>query len=294
MTDEKNPIRIAYCGFDLYADCLRLLLESGRAEVVRIFCAEKGCGEVQALARERKIPFSCRPVSERDLKELFERRGCDYVVSACYRWKIPIGPYRGVNLHPALLPVGRGPWPFPNIILEGHAESGITLHKLTDEFDAGDILLQKRFPVHPEETRQTLVLKSLIGGRELLSEWLEDPEALWQNARPQGEGVYWKRIPPENARISVHDTPEEAQLKIRAFGYGDIIVPGTGERYVSARAFCQRDDGAPEEGTILTKDPHNLGIALRGGVLYIADVPVRRRSLRARITGRIKRLLGGQ
>jgi hypothetical protein len=89
MAEEKKRIKIAYCGFDMYANCLRLLLESCKAEVIRIFCGARGSGEVQALARERTIPFSCHPVSEKDLKELFERQGCDYVVSACYTWKYP-------------------------------------------------------------------------------------------------------------------------------------------------------------------------------------------------------------
>ncbi|MBR4749111.1 MAG: hypothetical protein IK083_06025 [Abditibacteriota bacterium] len=297
MTDhrEPRPVRIAYCGCDLFAGCLRLLLDSGRAEVLHIFCEIKGCEEVQALALERRIPISFRPISERDMEELFDRRGCDYVVSACYRWKIPIGDRRGVNLHPTLLPMGRGPWPFPHIILEGHRDSGVTLHRLTDRFDAGDILLQQSFPLDPGETHQTLVLKSVITAPELLREWLEDPETLWQNARPQGEGVYLKRLPQESARINVHDTPEEARLKIRAFGYGDIIVPGTGERYASAQAFCQRDDRAPAEGTVLCKSRRDLAIAIRGGVLYIANAQVRRRrSLGARITGRLKRLFGAR
>lgn len=40
-----------------------------------------------------------------------------------------------VNLHPALLPEGRGPWPMPTAILRGKS-SGVTLHKLAEESDA--------------------------------------------------------------------------------------------------------------------------------------------------------------
>ena len=48
-----------------------------------------------------------------------------------------------VNIHPALPPKGRGAWPMPVTLLEGLRESGITIHKMTDGFDEGDILPQK-------------------------------------------------------------------------------------------------------------------------------------------------------
>ncbi|MBO4548224.1 MAG: hypothetical protein J5758_03320, partial [Abditibacteriota bacterium] len=201
MSDKK--LRIVYCGFDLFADCLQVLLEREGVEILRIFTKRSQSRRIRELAAKRRIPVSFKPVSERDMEELFGREGCGYIVSACYRWKIPIGPYRGVNLHPALLPTGRGPWPFPHIILQGHTESGVTLHKLTDRFDAGDILLQKSFPLDPGENQQTLLLKSVIRVSQITAEWLEDPETLWQNARPQGEGVYWKRLPKESALIDV-------------------------------------------------------------------------------------------
>ena len=40
----------------------------------------------------------------------------------------------------------------PVTLLEGLRESGITIHKMTDDFDEGDILSQKAVPVMPEDT----------------------------------------------------------------------------------------------------------------------------------------------
>ena len=64
-----------------------------------------------------------------------------------------------INIHPALLPIGRGAWPMAVTILKGLRESGVTIHKMTAELDAGDILLQEKIEVGPRETLQSLTEK---------------------------------------------------------------------------------------------------------------------------------------
>lgn len=57
-----------------------------------------------------------------------------------------------INLHPSLLPRNRGPNPFFWSILNGDSDSGVTAHALIDKLDAGDICLQRRIPIAPDET----------------------------------------------------------------------------------------------------------------------------------------------
>src|SRR5918995_224285 len=85
----------------------------------------------------------------------------DLIISAGFPWRIPADvldlPRLGaINFHDALLPRNRGPnatgWTFRT----GDAETGLTIHRLTPEFDTGPILAQVRFPITDDDDFSTL------------------------------------------------------------------------------------------------------------------------------------------
>ncbi len=57
-----------------------------------------------------------------------------------------------INMHPSLLPAYRGPSPIQSAVRDGVGETGVTIMRLTEEMDAGDILSQERVPVGENET----------------------------------------------------------------------------------------------------------------------------------------------
>ena len=66
-----------------------------------------------------------------------------------------------INLHPALLPKfgGVGMWGHhvhEAVLAAGEKESGCTIHLVSGECDGGKILIQKRVPVMPDDTPDTL------------------------------------------------------------------------------------------------------------------------------------------
>lgn len=72
----------------------------------------------------------------------------DMIVVACFPRLIPrslvtIAPYGGVNIHPSRLPQLRGPEPVFHTLHQGITTSALTLHLLSDRFDAGDVLAQR-------------------------------------------------------------------------------------------------------------------------------------------------------
>lgn len=71
---------------------------------------------------------------------------------------------RVLNIHPALLPKfgGRGMYGrhvHEAVLAAGEAESGCTVHVVTDEYDAGPVVLQRRCPVLPGDTPQSLAAR---------------------------------------------------------------------------------------------------------------------------------------
>ena len=61
-----------------------------------------------------------------------------------------------INIHPAILPDYKGFHTEPYIIINNEKEHGITAHLLTEELDAGDIILQKRFPINEFSTVRSI------------------------------------------------------------------------------------------------------------------------------------------
>jgi phosphoribosylglycinamide formyltransferase 1 len=102
----------------------------------------------------------------------------DLIVLAGYMKKLDtavIRRYRNriVNIHPALLPKFGGQGMYGHhvheaVIAAGEKESGATVHLVTDEYDAGPIVLQERVAVDPDDTPESLAAKVLAVEHELL------------------------------------------------------------------------------------------------------------------------------
>lgn len=224
-------MKIAYAGIDLLACALETLISDGH-EIIKIYsCKTDNVTEfntrVTELANTHNIPITYERMTAADLDNL-RARGCELVLCAAYYYLLPIDEkIKMVNIHPALLPMGRGAWPMPLTILKGLKKSGVTLHKMAASFDTGDILLQREFNLSEREDLVTFMQKACALVPEMVKELLRDIEGCFVAATPQGEGEYWE-CPDEYDYIITRDTPfDEADLILRAFlGYDCIYDDG--------------------------------------------------------------------
>lgn len=69
-----------------------------------------------------------------------------------------IFPMGVINLHPAYLPYNRGAYPNVWSIVEG-TPAGVTLHYVDEGVDTGDIIAQRKLPIEPFDTGETLYRK---------------------------------------------------------------------------------------------------------------------------------------
>src|SRR5437868_3550513 len=69
---------------------------------------------------------------------------------------LAVAPMGGINFHPSLLPRYRGAAPIPRAIAAGDTETGVTVIHLTQDLDAGDIILQRAVPIRPDDATATL------------------------------------------------------------------------------------------------------------------------------------------
>lgn len=101
----------------------------------------------------------------------------DLLISASFGVKIPWETiektkYGGINIHPSILPRWRGADPVPWAILSGDHQIGVSVVMLSEKFDTGAILAQKKIPILPTGTSDPLRTKLFTIGAELLVDLL--------------------------------------------------------------------------------------------------------------------------
>jgi|TARA_R110000851_G_scaffold31375_5_gene84959 methionyl-tRNA formyltransferase len=91
-----------------------------------------------------------------------------------------------INLHNAPLPKYRGVRPINWALKNGEYEHGVTIHKIHEGIDDGDILGRVTYPLYPEtEEVEDVYNKSLEYGWMLFNDVISKIEYVIQNARPQ-------------------------------------------------------------------------------------------------------------
>ena len=97
-----------------------------------------------------------QPASLRDLARELAGTEFDFFVLASYGKIVPkelldIPKLGSLNVHPSLLPLYRGATPIQSALRDGAAETGVTIMLMDAGLDTGDIVLQEKTPVLPQE-----------------------------------------------------------------------------------------------------------------------------------------------
>lgn len=270
-------MKIVYCGYDFFGACLEELINEGH-EIIQLFTQApdgiyKFNDHVLSLAKEYNIPVYDKKPTEEMIIDLFKNKGADLLISAGFKYIVPtpenVG-FRGVNVHPAMLPVGRGGWPIPIAILNREKELGVTLHEIIRDMDAGDILLQEGFALSDNEDLDTLCCKCQMLAKKLVKKLTGDFSHYWENKRPQGDGaVIWDPPTKENQSFTGEMTVEEVDRKVRAFGRTGTFVSFEGENWVVYDATCWKESHEYEPGSVAHRSHYEVVLALKDGFICL-------------------------
>ncbi|NOZ74318.1 MAG: phosphoribosylglycinamide formyltransferase, partial [FCB group bacterium] len=139
--------------------------------VVSVVVSNRKSAFILERARQAGIPtvfVSFRNKSREEFdRELNDRIACyhpDLILLIGFMrilspWFVHQWEGRIVNVHPSLLPKYAGGMDtnvHEEVLKNGDTETGCTIHLVTEDVDAGPILLQKRCPVYPDDTPETL------------------------------------------------------------------------------------------------------------------------------------------
>ena len=114
----------------------------------------------------------------------------DLLISACYGQKIPSETIRGtqfgaLNVHPSLLPRWRGADPVPWTLITGDKQTGVTIVTISNSFDKGNIIAQKKIAVTEKDFSDTLRTTLFTYGADLLMTSLPDYLSGKNKGKPQ-------------------------------------------------------------------------------------------------------------
>ena len=170
------------------------------------------------------------------------------------------------NVHASILPKYRGAAPIQRALLDGVSETGVTLFKIDEGMDTGDVALVEKTKVDPFEPFDTLYERLSKMGASLVEKFLSNPNI---PLTPQ------KGVPTKAPKISTDETfidwnqPAEAIVnKIRAFD----STPGAraklnGEvvKLFGVKGISMTSKGKP--GQIISIRGHALIACGEGGVM---------------------------
>lgn len=187
-----------------------------------------------------------------------------------------LGRFGCINVHPSLLPEYRGAAPIQRAIMDGRTETGVSTMFLTEEMDAGDIILQQRVPIEPDDDSGSLHDRLAEIGARLLVDTLT---ALEQGIAPRipqdhAAATYAPKIGPEDEQLNWHLSAFQLHNVIR----GLRPRPGAYTYFRGKRLKIWRSrvgDGSAYEaspGEIVAVGKNAIHVQTGAGILLLTEL----------------------
>ena len=125
-----------------------------------------------------------------------------------------------VNVHGSLLPKYRGAAPTNWAIINGDKKSGVTVIKMNEKMDEGDIILKRKAAVEPEDTNITLSERlSEVGAKALIEAitLIEGDKNIKFEKQDNSEATYAPKLKKEDGLIDWNDNAVRIHNKVRGF-----------------------------------------------------------------------------
>ena len=159
-------MRLVYFGTpDFASRCLRRILSSGHEVVAVVTAPDRPMGRGRKISHSavKKLALTAgleilQPVKlkERSFLERLKSLRADLFCVVAFRilpeevFAMP--PKGSINLHASLLPRFRGAAPINWALIKGEKETGVTTFFIRKKVDTGDMIVQERIEIGPDET----------------------------------------------------------------------------------------------------------------------------------------------
>ena len=287
-----EPLRIVFLGTPVFAvPSLQCLIDRGEYIVAVVTQPDRPVGRgrrvVPCPVKERALQhglqvFQPERVNSAEFIACFRELTPDLAIVVAYgqifsQQLLDIPTYGFINVHASLLPAYRGPAPINWAIINGDAETGITIMKVSLRMDEGDILLQEKVPILPRDDAESLHDRLAHLGACLVGQAIDLLRNNGWQPQPQDQSraTYAPMLKKEDGLIDWHSDALSIERKIR----GMKPWPGTYTFYEGMHIKIHHAETCSYEarvapGTILTVSPEGILTATGRGALLITEVQI--------------------
>lgn len=234
-------MRIAFFGCTAFSESmLRALLKFKQHEVVAIFSIPRefsisystkpvvnsNYSDLKPFALNLNIPFfevnsvkGSRTIDfEKDLKKMdldvILVMGWYYMVSENIRNLAKLGAW---GIHASLLPAYAGGAPLVWAMIEGQSKTGVSLFKLSDGVDDGDIIEQLDFSIEHQDTIREVYEKAIIASEQIISKVFGNASYnLLPKVQDKSQIKVYPQRKPEDGKVDWTWEPERINRFIKA------------------------------------------------------------------------------
>ena len=286
----KHSMRIVFMGTPEFAvPSLKILIENDYQVVGVITATDKYGGRgnkqliesaVKKYAQLQNIPIlQPRNLKAPDFLEELAQWRADLQVVVAFRmlpvavWDMPsIGT---INLHGSLLPKYRGAAPINWAIINGETETGVTTFFLQHEIDTGDMLLQQKMYIGPDETAGDVHDRMMHIGAKAVLKSVQMIEIGSYQLQPQQNTMATKapKIYHETCGINFDQPVPIVYNFIRGLSpYPAAWTRIDGQEVKIIRCSPAYHSHGLEPGTVVSDQKKYIKIAARDGFIQIHDL----------------------
>jgi len=190
------------------------------------------------------------------------------------------------NIHYSLLPDLRGADPVRHALLKGYKKTGVTLIKMNEKIDQGEIVLKSKVTVENEDNYKTLINKLTAEGVKLVKELLEkiknNEELNYEKQDPE-KATSAPKVPKDMQKIDWNMRACDVLNRIRAFS----PVPGAftfmNSRKIIVTRARVKDSAAETPGKVVEATKNSFTVsAADGGIEVLELKPAGKREMSAK------------
>ena len=168
------------------------------------------------------------------------------------------------NIHFSALPAYKGMYTSAWPILRNEKKSGVTLHKIDEGIDTGDIIDQQIFEIQQEWDSLSLYLNYLSTAEEVLSRNISkliDREYTATAQSSEGSSYFSSRsIDYSDISIDLNNTAFQISNQIRAFNFRHFQLPNVLSRTISDSVITT-DRSKSKPGTLVSADHNSITLS---------------------------------
>lgn len=285
-------MRIIFMGTpDFAVPCLDALVANGYQVVAVVTQPDRPKGRKgeltpspvkEAALRHHLAVLQPEKVREPEVLDEIEKLDADLLVTAAYGQLLPKRlldmPRLGcINVHASLLPRWRGGAPIHRAIIEGDKESGVTIMRMVQKLDAGDMISRVVLPIEDTDTAESLFHKLSEAGAKLLIETLPAIEAGTITETPQDEALvtYSPELTRDDERIDWTKDARRLYNQVRglnswpvAFTYMDHKVM----KIWQARIQEEKSEPKAAPGTVVDVTKDAIIVQCGTGTLALTEI----------------------